>query len=191
MSLIKKIFFRKKYSDSEIKIALESVSEAVYRNCVTDARQILKNLKSYDKSKGYFSELNLEELMSYIIFSNSLGLDTYEVRIQDKYYLFIALKTMWLLKQNSGLESDLYKNIPPERFNDGKFLFVQRLDEYFSIMKNSKPIEMCTANVTRAALKYIYSNDEFIELERAIILSNICLNLRERYISVPFIERLL
>lgn len=189
MKFIKKIFLRKTYSDNEIKTALES--ESMRKNCIADARQIIKKLESYDKSEEVVSKLNLDELMTYIIFSNSLGLDTNEVRIQEKYYLFIVLKTMWLLKQNSGFKSSLYNNIPIERFNDGKFIFVHRLDEYYSIMKNSKPIEMCTANVTRAALKYIYGNDEFIELERANILSSICLNLKERYSSVPFIGRLL
>lgn len=191
MNFIKKIFLRKIYSDNEIKRALESVSKAMYKNCMADASKIIKELECYDKSEAVATKLELDELMTYIIFSNSLGLDTNEVRIQEKYYLFIVLKTMWLLKQNSGLKNRLYNDIPIERFNDGKIIFVQRLDEYYLIMKKSKPIEMSIADVTRTALKYIYGNDEFIELERAKILASICLNLKEKYINVPYIGVLL
>ena len=160
----------------------------MHKNCIADAKQTSKELKSYDTSKSISSNLNLEELMSYVIFSNSLGLDTFKIRIQEKYYLFISLKTMWLLKQNSGLDKSLYDEIPVERFQDGNFTFVHRLDEYFEVLKKSKPIEMGAVNVSKLALKNIYGDDDFVDLERTKILVKPYLNLRDRYKDVPFVK---
>ncbi|MCH7827984.1 MAG: hypothetical protein IIC75_08460 [Bacteroidetes bacterium] len=188
MSIIKKIFQRKPYSDKEIKSALENVAKVMHKNCIADAKQTSKKLKSYDTSKSISSNLNLEELMSYVIFSNSLGLDTFKIRIQEKYYLFISLKTMWLLKQNSGLDKSLYDEIPVERFQDGNFTFVHRLDEYFEVLKKSKPIEMGAVNVSKLALKNIYGDDDFVDLERTKILVKPYSNLRDRYKDVPFVK---
>ena len=188
MSIIKKIFQRKPYSDKEIKSTLENVAKEMHKNCIADVKQTSKELKSYDTSKSISSNLNLEELMSYVIFSNSLGLDTFKIRIQEKYYLFISLKTMWLLKQNSGLDKSLYDEIPVERFQDGNFTFVHRLDEYFEVLKKSKPIEMGAVNVSKLALKNIYGDDDFVDLERTKILVKPYLNLRDRYKDVPFVK---
>jgi len=191
MSIFNKVFQRKLYSDKEIKFALVNVAKEMHKNCIADAKQTCKELKSYDTSKGISISLILEELMSYVIFSNSLGLDTFNIRIQEKYYLFISLKTMWLLKQNSGLDKSLYDEIPVEKFQDGNFTFVHRLDEYFRVLKKSKPIEMGAVNVSKLALKNIYGHDNFVDSERAKILVKPYSNLRARYEDVPSVKCLI
>ena len=187
MGILKKIFHRKICSEIEIKEVLENVAKEMYKYCISDAKQIISDLKSYDVSNGIDSDFNYEELMTYVILSNSLGLDTNDIRIQKKYFLFIRIKTMWLFKQKSNLDKSVYVSIPDERFQDGDFIFVHRIDDYLRVLKNST-VEMGTANICKLALKNIYGDEKYIELERAKILAKLISNLRFRYKDVPFLD---
>ena len=190
MGILNKIFNRSRYSDQDITNAMVNVSKLMSNYCKSDAKQLIADLTKYDSSQNSTTNINLDEMMSFIIFTNSLGLDTYEIRVQTKYFLFISLKTMWLLKQSKDFNNNLYNDIPMERFNDGKFSYVYRLDEYFSVLKNSKPKEMGIANVNKLALKNSYGDDNYADLERAKILSKPFSDLPNRYKNVDLLEYL-